>query len=274
MATAADADTHGHEDEHASHASIWPVVLGVGGFFLFLGLSGLQGGGLGFGSRSVAYPIMTAVGGAVTLGSLLYWGLEPFDAPPGGDGEAWPFAGVENGKVGMWIFLASDVVLFGGFIGAYVFTRVASPAGWVGWEPVVQDPIPGLLNTYILLTSSFTVVLALVAAEKQSRWGVVTSLAATFVLGVGFLVNKGIEWDHLFHQGIWIADGVNASTFFLTTGLHAAHVIAGLVVTLFLIARAWRGAYLEDNRTVEYFGLYWHFVDIVWLFLFPLFYIL
>jgi cytochrome c oxidase subunit I+III len=274
MATAADADAHGHEDEHASHASIWPVVLGVGGFFLFLGLSGLQGGGLGFGSRSVAYPIMTAVGGAVTLGSLLYWGLEPFDAPPGGDGEAWPFAGVENGKVGMWIFLASDVVLFGGFIGAYVFTRVASPAGWVGWEPVVQDPIPGLLNTYILLTSSFTVVLALVAAEKQSRWGVVTSLAATFVLGVGFLVNKGIEWDHLFHQGIWIADGVNASTFFLTTGLHAAHVIAGLVVTLFLIARAWRGAYLEDNRTIEYFGLYWHFVDIVWLFLFPLFYIL
>ena len=273
-ATAADAGAHGHAENHASHASIWPFVLGAGGFVLFLGLSGLQGGGLGFGSRSIAYPIMTAVGGAVTLGSLLYWGLEPFSAPPGGAGEAWPFAGVENGKLGMWIFLASDVVLFGGFIGAYVFTRVASPGGWVGWEPVVQDPIPGLLNTYILLTSSFTVVLALVAAEKQSRWGVVASLVATFVLGVGFLANKAIEWTHLFHEGVWIADGVNASTFFLTTGLHGAHVIAGLVVTLFLIARAWRGAYLEDNRSLEYFGLYWHFVDIVWLFLFPLFYIL
>ncbi|PSQ50709.1 cytochrome C oxidase subunit I, partial [Halobacteriales archaeon SW_12_67_38] len=125
-----------------------------------------------------------------------------------------------------------------------------------------------------LLTSSFTVILALVAAEKKSRWGVIASLTTTILLGIGFLVNKGLEWNHLFHEGIAISSNVRTSTFFLTTGLHAAHVISGLVIAVYLLARAWRGAYLDDERPIEYFGLYWHFVDIVWLFLFPLFYIL
>ncbi|ELZ60736.1 MULTISPECIES: cbb3-type cytochrome c oxidase subunit I [unclassified Haloferax] len=260
------------EVEGPSHASIWPFVLSAGAFLVLLGLSPLQDAAFPEGMVGAAYATTAVAGGVVTLGSLVAMGLEPFHGPVFEEGEAWPFAGIDNGKVGMWIFLASDVVLFGGFIGAYVFTRVAF--GWTGWEPIPSDPIPGLVNTYILLTSSFTVVLALVAAEKKHKWGLVTSLGATFVLGIGFLVNKGLEWQHLFHEGLWLSTNVRASTFFLTTGLHAAHVIAGLVVALYLTARAWRGAYLEDSRSVEYFGLYWHFVDIVWLFLFPLFYIL
>jgi cytochrome c oxidase subunit I+III len=260
------------EEVHADHASIWPFALSVGMFFLFLGLSGVQDASFGSGTMGNVYMTAAAVGGAVTVGSLLAWGLEPFTAFPGGEGEAWPFDGVENGKVGMWIFLASDVVLFGGFIGAYVFTRVAF--GWTAWEPVPSNPIPGLMNTYLLLTSSFTVVLALVASEKRNRWGVVATLTATFLLGLGFLGNKAIEWNHLLHEGIWLSTNIRSSTFFLTTGLHAAHVVVGLFITAFLIVRAWRGAYLDDNRSLEYFGLYWHFVDIVWLFLFPLFYIL
>ncbi|RDZ40446.1 cytochrome C oxidase subunit I [Haloferax sp. Atlit-47N] len=260
------------EVEGPSHASIWPFVLSAGAFLVLLGLSPLQDAAFPAGMVGAAYATTAVAGGVVTLGSLVAMGLEPFHGPVFEEGEAWPFAGIDNGKVGMWIFLASDVVLFGGFIGAYVFTRVAF--GWTGWEPIPSDPIPGLVNTYILLTSSFTVVLALVAAEKRHKWGLVTSLGATFVLGIGFLVNKGLEWQHLFHEGLWLSTNVRASTFFLTTGLHAAHVIAGLVVALYLTARAWRGAYLEDSRSVEYFGLYWHFVDIVWLFLFPLFYIL
>ncbi|MDS0292649.1 cbb3-type cytochrome c oxidase subunit I [Halogeometricum luteum] len=272
----ADAATpparHDEQEEHASHASIWPFVVGAGTFLLFLGLSGLRDASFPEGVAGSFYLGTAALGGVVTLGSLVFMGLEPFHGPELADGEAWPFSGLEYGKVGMWIFLASDVVLFGGFIGAYVFTRVAF--GWTAWEPIPSNPVPGLVNTYLLLTSSFTVVLALVAAEKRNRAGLVTSLAATFLLGVGFLVNKGIEWDHLFHEGLWLSSNVRASTFFLTTGLHAAHVIVGLIVTLYLVARAWRGAYLEDSSSVEYFGLYWHFVDIVWLFLFPLFYIL
>jgi cytochrome c oxidase subunit I+III len=270
-ATATPPDAH-HDEEHASHASIWPFVVGLGVFFLFFGLSGLRDAAFPEGTMGSVYLGATVLGGTVTLGSLVFMALEPFHGPELVEGEAWPFGGLEYGKVGMWIFLASDVVLFGGFVGAYVFTRVAF--GWTAWEPIPSNPVPGLVNTYLLLTSSFTVVLALVAAEKRSRWGVVASLVTTFVLGVGFLVNKGIEWNHLFHEGLGLSTNIRASTFFLTTGLHAAHVVVGLIVTLYLVARAWRGAYLDDASSVEYFGLYWHFVDIVWLFLFPLFYIL
>jgi cytochrome c oxidase subunit I+III len=187
--------------------------------------------------------------------------------------ERWPFAGVENTKLGVWIVLASDVVLFGAFIGSYVFVRFAF--GWTEWHIIPHNSLPGLINTYLLLTSSFTVILALVAARRNSRKGLLASLTATLLLGIGFLINKGIEWQELLHEGIWIDSNVRASTFFLTTGLHAGHVLAGLVVTVYLIWRAYNGAYLDgDEGSVEYFGLYWHFVDIVWLFLFPLFYIL
>jgi cytochrome c oxidase subunit I+III len=266
-----DAGDHG-EGHGPSHASIWPFAVSVGAFLTLLGLSGLQEGAFAPGPEGGLYMALTGVGFLVGMASLVAFGRERFHGLEGPFGESWPFEGIENTKTGVWIFLASDVVLFGAFIGSYVFMRVAS--GWTTWEIVPGDPLPGLMNTYLLLTSSFTVVLALVAAEKGSRGGVVASLLTTFLLGVGFLFNKGIEWDHLFHEGLWLDTNVQASTFFLTTGLHAGHVIAGLIVTLYLIVRAWQGAYLEDDSSIEYFGLYWHFVDIVWLFLFPLFYIL
>jgi cytochrome c oxidase subunit I+III len=262
-----------HEDGvHASHASIWPALIGGSFLLLFLGLSGYTGGSFPEGTMGTAYAAATGLGFLAALGSLVGMARERFVGPAGPFGESWPFAKVSNMKTGMWIFLASDVVLFGAFIGAYVFLRFAS--GWVAWEPIPNNIMPGLINTYILLTSSFTVILALEAAERESRKGVVASLLATLLLGLGFLGNKAIEWEHLFHQGIWLSENVRASTFFLTTGLHGAHVIVGLLVTLYMIPRAWSGAYLGESEPIEYFGLYWHFVDIVWLFLFPLFYIL
>jgi len=108
------------------------------------------------------------------------------------------------------------------------------------------------------------------------------SLGATFALGIGFLVNKGIEWIHLFNlhgstafpEGWGITTNLASSTFYLTTGLHAAHVIIGLVIVAYMVVRTWGGAYMGNEKPIEYFGLYWHLVDIVWLFLFPLFYIL
>ncbi|WP_158059462.1 cbb3-type cytochrome c oxidase subunit I [Halorussus halophilus] len=274
--------SHDHDDDHVSHASIWPFVIGVGSFFVFLGLSGIQEGGFVPGLEGGFYLGSALVGGVVGGGGLVAMAHEEFYGPTGPFGESWPFSGVENTKLGMWIFLASDVVLFGAFIGSYAFIRVAE--GWTNWHhliPAAHVPLPGLINTYILLTSSFSVVLALVACERNSRWGLIASLVTTFVLGVAFLVNKGLEWLHLFHvnseafpQGWDFTTNVASSTFYLTTGLHGLHVTAGLLVTLYLIWRAWNGAYLDDDRPVEYFGLYWHFVDIVWLFLFPLFYIL
>jgi cytochrome c oxidase subunit I+III len=261
------------EDHHASHASIWPFLVGVGSLFLLLGLSGFTNATWPDGVMASVYQASTAVGALVTFGALVGMTREHFVGPSGPYGESWPFDKVSNMKTGMWIFLASDVVLFGAFIGAYVFLRFSS--GWIAWEPIPDNVVPGLINTYLLLTSSFTVILALEAAERGSRNGVVASLVATVVLGLGFLGNKAIEWEHLFvDKGIWIDSGIRESTFFVTTGLHAAHVIVGLVITLYMILRAWNGAYLDDAAPVEHFGLYWHFVDIVWLFLFPLFYIL
>ena len=254
----------GHEHEE-SHASIWPFGIGVASLVLLVGLSGVSQGGM-------VYTGLTLAGTVLLGGTLLAMTREPFHGPEGPFGESWPFTGVENTKLGVWIFLASDVVLFGAFIGSYIFTRVA--AGWSDWHLIPHDPIPGLLNTYILLTSSFAVVLALVAVEKRSRNGLVASLVVTLLLGVAFLGNKGIEWWALYQEGTWISSSVSASTYFLTTGLHAAHVIIGLVIAGYMILRAWNGAYLDgEGEAVEYFGLYWHFVDIVWLFLFPLFYI-
>ncbi|NHN47151.1 cytochrome C oxidase subunit I [Halostella sp. JP-L12] len=266
-ATDAELPESDEHEEHADHASPWPLAIGFAAFVTFLGLSGVRGGG-------VAYPALTVIGLGLGTVSFVSMGLESFHVPEMAVAERWPFEGVENGKLGMWIFLASDVVLFGALIGSYAFIRVAY--GWTSWHVVPHDPIPGLINTYLLLTSSFTVVLALVAAERGSTRGLVGSLGITVLFGVGFLYNKAIEWQALFHEGVTVGSGVEASTFFLTTGLHAAHVIIGLLIALFMIARAARGAYLgeEGSRPVEYFGLYWHFVDIVWLFLFPLFYIL
>jgi cytochrome c oxidase subunit I+III len=256
------ASAEGHEE---SHASVWPFGIGLAAFLVLLGLSGVaEGGGV--------YPALAVAGTALGLYAFVGMARERFHGPEGPFGESWPFDGVENTKLGMWFFLASDVVLFGAFIGAYVFIRVAF--GWDGWAVVPHDPLPGLLNTYILLTSSFAVVLATVAARKGSRNGVVAGLLVTLLLGVGFLGNKGIEWLELYHEGQWLGTSVETSTFFLTTGLHAAHVVVGLLIATYMLVRAAGGAYLDDDRPVEYFGLYWHFVDIVWLFLFPLFYIL
>jgi len=271
-AVATEHDAAAGHDDHPSHASVWPALVGAGSLLFLFGLSGFQGAAFPEGAMGTVYEASTAVGAVGTFAALVGMAREQFTGPAGPFGESWPFEKVSNMKTGMWIFLASDVVLFGAFIGAYVFLRFAS--GWVGWEPIPENVTPGLINTYILLTSSFTVILALEAAERRNRAGVVASLAATLVLGIGFLGNKAIEWNHLFHEGIWLSTNVRASTFFLTTGLHGAHVVVGLLITLYMIPRAWMGAYEGASEPIEHFGLYWHFVDIVWLFLFPLFYIL
>jgi cytochrome c oxidase subunit I+III len=268
----------GHdEDDHVeSHASIWPFALSVASFVLLLGLSGVATG-------QPLYVGLTGLGVLALGGTLVGLTRERFAGPDAGLGETWPFGGVDNTKLGVWIFLASDVVVFGAFIGASVFLRVAY--GWQVWHhdlvPAEHVVLPGLINTYLLLTSSFTVVLAIVFAKKRSRRGVVASLVATLALGIGFLVNKGIEWQHLFHihteafpHGWDLTTNIASSTFYVTTGLHGLHVTIGLLMAAYMIPRAWKGAYDGNDKPIELFGLYWHFVDIVWLFLFPLFYIL
>jgi Heme/copper-type cytochrome/quinol oxidase, subunit 3 len=163
-----------------------------------------------------------------------------------------------------------------------VFIRFQS--GWQDWwhdaglPEAAHQVLPGLINTYLLLASSFTVVLALTYARRGHKRGTMAFLGLTFLGSLGFLANKAYEWNEFInHEGWSQTSDVMGSTFFLSTGIHAAHVIIGMVIVVFLFARASEGAYWGDDEnanTIEYFGLYWHFVDIVWLFLFPMFYIL
>ena len=274
-------------DKHASHASIWPFTAGLSVLALLLGLSGINGAltvdpgssiaGVGVGLEgSIVYPLLTVVGIVATVYSGVNWGLEDFYAPPAAVANRWPFDRIEKTKLGMWFFLASDVLVFGAFISAAVFIRVN--AGWRSWEALPAS-LPGLINTFVLLTSSFTVVLALVASRRRHRKGLMASIGATILLGLTFLAIKAWEWHHeIYDVGITLTQNphgppVQATIYYVTTGLHGLHVIIGLIVATFLLVRAYQGYYLEDHRPVEYFGLYWHFVDIVWVFLFPLFYL-
>ncbi|GAB3034917.1 cbb3-type cytochrome c oxidase subunit I [Natronobiforma cellulositropha] len=282
------AHGHGHEEEHADHASIWPFGIGIGMFVFLLGVSGLTPSVAALaewldpewaaeagisGSVDYLYPAITLAGLAILAYVLFEFGREQFNAPEMAVAERWPFEGVGNTKLGVWFFLASDVVVFGAFIGAYVFMRIY--AGWDTWGPVPDHTWAGLLNTYILLTSSFTVILALVMAERGNKKGLIATLGATLLLGLSFMGVKAWEWYDKFLQGDFWFSGLEYSLYYVTTGLHGVHVLLGLFIAVFMLYRIFTiDAYLEDSRPVEFFGLYWHFVDIVWVFLFPLFYLM
>ncbi|WP_255191493.1 cbb3-type cytochrome c oxidase subunit I [Natronobeatus ordinarius] len=282
-----------HHEEHADHASIWPFMTGVGLFFFFLGLAGLtpvtieliEANGLDQyfpawaqitteGEMNYLYPALTVFGFLFTCAALFKLGVEDFNVPEPKVAERWPFGGdMDDTKFGMWVFLASDVVVFGAIIGAYIFMRLH--AGWSTFEPVPDYAWPGLLNTYILLTSSFTVILALVMAQRKNKQGLLAMMGTTVLLGLGFMGVKAWEWSLKFSQGDFWFSGIEYSLYYVTTGLHGLHVIFGLMIAVFMIFRIVTvDAYLEDNRPVEFFGLYWHFVDIVWVILFPLFYLM
>ena len=278
----------GTGEGHADHASIWPLGVGFGTFVFFLGLTGItpytidfaEGTGVppealvGTGAeQSILYPVLTVLGVAIMGYTLFELGRERFVVPEMVIAERWPVEGVGNTKFGVWVFLASDVVVFGAIIGAYIFMRLH--AGWGEWTTVPFASWPGLLNTYILLTSSFTVVLALVMAERKNKRGLLATLGATLGLGLAFMGVKAYEYSVKFADGEYWWYGIEYSIYYVTTGMHALHVLFGLLIAGFMIYRVWSiDAYLEDHRPVEFFGLYWHFVDIVWVILFPLFYLM
>ncbi|MFP8956890.1 cbb3-type cytochrome c oxidase subunit I [Natrialbaceae archaeon A-CW3] len=273
-----------HDGEHVDHASIWPFGIGLAMFVFFLGLSGVtpylanyaEARGATIADSpdpNVFFPIVTLVGLAMLFYTLWQFGMEQFDAPDQPIAERWPFDGVDKTKLGVWFFLASDVMVFGAIIGAFVFLRLH--LGWGEWTTVPPAAWPGLLNTYVLLTSSFTVVLALVMAERGNKKGLFSALSATMLLGLTFMGVKAWEYSSKFAEGDYWFSGIEYSVYYVTTGMHGLHVLFGLFVAGFMLVRiATVDAYLEDSRPVEYFGLYWHFVDIVWVFLFPLFYLM
>lgn len=179
--------------------------------------------------------------------------------------------GIPTGKLGVWWFLASEIVLFGGMIGVYIMARLGG-AGWSGMAAHLSVPI-GTLNTFVLLSSSLTMVLAFAAAEEGDQKGMRTWLFLTVLLGLAFLIIKAFEWGSEIGAGFTPTAGAFWSFYYTMTGLHALHVLGGAVVNSILLVSAVMGRLRGREHRVELAGLYWHFVDIVWIFLFPLLYL-
>ena len=188
----------------------------------------------------------------------------------------------ETGKLGMWVFLASEVLFFGGLFVAYLYGRTTWPPGWAAASRHT-DVVLGTVNTALLLTSSAAIALAVACAQdaRQRRWAA-RLLALTAALGTAFLAIKGVEWhaewrEHLFPGPAFALDVPGAQAFFalyfVMTGLHAVHMIAGIATLAVLAAGRARERDRARADHIEIAALYWHFVDLVWIFLYPLLYL-
>jgi heme/copper-type cytochrome/quinol oxidase subunit 3 len=174
------------------------------------------------------------------------------------------------GKLGVWWFLASEITTFGGLIASYIVVRLGSE-GWSEAAAHLSLLFP-LVNTIILLTSSMTMVMAHAAVEAKDEQKLRSFLALTILLGVAFLGVKAMEYTREISHGFTPGAGLFWSFYYGMTGLHALHVLGGIVVNLILFLTV-PGGGEEPKRRVEFAGLYWHFVDVVWIFLFPLLYL-
>lgn len=178
----------------------------------------------------------------------------------------------DHRKLGIWVFLASDVIFFGAVIATFVVFHSRSTSG-PDPRQVMTLLVPTIM-TLVLLMSSVTMVLALQAIQGGKRMRMAQCLIVTAVLGIVFLGLKATEYSHLFSDGITPSSNIFGSVYFLTTGLHAAHVIAGIIWIFAVAVKALRGGFSAENYLpVEMAGLYWHFVDLIWVAIFMVVYL-
>ena len=187
--------------------------------------------------------------------------------------EERPDTGLTNPKLGIWLFLASEVMLFGALFSTYIILRMGAPE----WPHGELNVVLGTVNTIILIGSSVTMVMAW-ASLKMNDWGKHRLyLIATWALAAVFLINKYFEYADHFAKG----EGPSHSTFhaiyFTLTGLHGLHILGGMIVMSYFIGpgqKLWKKNPDQFANRIEVTGLYWHFVDLVWIFLFPVLYLL
>jgi heme/copper-type cytochrome/quinol oxidase subunit 3 len=191
-------------------------------------------------------------------------GIERYEAPltPG-----W-------GKLMMWFFLCSDAMSFAGLLAAYAAVRMGD-SQWPVPSSVLDVPLTAL-NTFILICSSVTMVKALSAIRHGSPKGLVRWLLGTMAGGATFLCIQAYEWTHLIvHDGLSAKTSLFGATFFILTGFHGCHVLSGVIYLGCIAFRAARGGYTrESNSPVEIAGLYWHFVDLIWILVFTFVYLI
>jgi cytochrome c oxidase subunit 3 len=186
-------------------------------------------------------------------------------------------------RLGMWLFLVTEMILFGGLFIAYSYMRYRYPAEFHHGGGELNATL-GIINTIVLLTSSLTVVLSIVAIQKADKHKAIAFLATTIGLGLVFLVIKGFEWAAKFHHGLYPSaphlgtlpqgEQVFFGLYFTMTGLHGLHVLVGISVLTVLARMVSTGSIRQDRYIhLENGGLYWHLVDVIWIFLLPLFYL-
>jgi cytochrome c oxidase subunit 3 len=188
---------------------------------------------------------------------------------------ARPDTGIYNAKAGIWLFLASEVMLFGALFTSYILLRIGAPEWPRGFEEL-NIPL-ATMNTVILITSSVTMVMAWASLMLKNYGKYKLYMAATVLLACGFLVVKFFEYAHKVELGHYPSTNNFFATYFTLTGLHGLHIIGGIIVNAYLLffgAKMWKSDPQRMTNRVEVAGLYWHFVDLVWIFLFPSLYLL
>ena len=189
--------------------------------------------------------------------------------------EQRPDTGLYNAKLGVWLFLASEVMLFGALFSALILLRTGASSWPHGYE-VLNVPL-ATINTMVLITSSVSMVMSWAALRlgdfgKFRQW-----MGLTFLLGLAFMVIKSLEYAAKFEHHLYPSNDNFMATYFTLTGLHGLHVLGGMIVIGYLLgpgSKMWKTEPERFTNRVEVVGLYWHFVDLVWIFLFPTLYLL
>ena len=255
-----------HAEAEGDTDSTWPFTIGLGLATLLLGLV-VHWSILIVGALLLGYGVAGFLRGSRGLRGFEGWMLK---ASP----RETVLAGTSLRKVGMWMFLFSEIMFFTGIIGGSLSLR-AHTASWPLPGAVLDVPLTAL-NTFILICSSMTMVEALRGAQMGDERRMRAFLLLTMLLGIVFLSIQAREYVLLFFQrGLRPASGLYGATFYLQTGFHGGHVTAGVVALAFVNLKAHRGGYTKGSHEgVELMGLYWHFIDVVWIFLFTIVYLI
>ncbi|BDV42793.1 cytochrome c oxidase subunit III [Geotalea uraniireducens] len=185
-----------------------------------------------------------------------------------------PAGAPEKARLGIWTFLATEVLLFGGLFTAYTVFRIAHPAQFHS-DYLQLNRLFGALNTVVLICSSLSVAIGIAAIRQGKERALQRCLIITLLLAAAFLGIKYLEWSDHFAHGIYPRTSIFFALYYTMTGLHALHVMAGMGALTTMLVLARRGKFSAEYSTpVEITGIYWHFVDLVWIYLFPLLYLI
>jgi len=186
--------------------------------------------------------------------------------------EAGSLPGVDNRKLGMWLFIVNEIMFFAAFIGLFIaYKNTPEMAEF----RKAFDPVLGIVGTSVLLFSSLMVVLGIASIQRNSKGGLMLFLLLTILLGAVFLGIQATEFTLLHEHGYTLSTSSATSAFYVTTSFHGLHVFLGVVWAFGVLFAAWRNWFSKQRyEGVELFGLYWHFVDVVWIILFMLIYLI